>query len=92
MTIEEAKEFLRIDGNDEDLLIQSLLTAAENYLTNAGVTVTSGPLYELAIKLLVSHWYENRAVVGVGKADKLAFSLDSIIAQLKYCYSTGETI
>lgn len=87
MTIEETKEFLRIDGNDEDLLIQSLLTAAESYLTNAGVTVTTGALYDLAVKLLVSHWYENREAVLIGNISKtIEFSLSTILTQLKYCY------
>ena len=55
----------------------------KRYLKNAGCVVTEGELYNLAIKILVSHWYENREVLG--KADRLAHSLDSIITQLKYC-------
>jgi hypothetical protein len=52
-------------------------------MTNAGVNKDyTKELYKLAIKLLVGHWYSNRDIVG--KADKLAFSLDSMILQLKY--------
>lgn len=83
MEIEELKLFLRIDGAEEDALIQGLQLASEEYLLNAGITKDySKKLYKLAIKLLVGHWYENRNIVG--KADKIAFSLDSIILQLKY--------
>lgn len=84
MGLDELKLFLRIDGTEEDSLLLSLQSAAENFMTNAGVTVDyNNELYKLAIKLLVSHWHENREVVG--NANKLAFSLDTIITQLKYC-------
>ena len=83
MEIAELKLFLRIDGIEEDLLIQSLQSAAEEYLLNAGVRKDYTKfLYSLAVKMLVGHWYENRSVVG--KADKLAFSLDTMILQLLY--------
>ncbi len=83
LLLEELKLYLRIDHTDEDGLLNGLLSSATGYLKNAGCVVTEGELYDLAIKILVSHWYENREVVG--KADKLAYSLDSIITQLKYC-------
>lgn len=83
MNLDDLKLFLRIDGADEDILIQSLQLAAEEYMGNAGVNKDySRELYKLAIKMLVGHWYENRSVIG--KADKLNFSLDTIITQLKY--------
>jgi uncharacterized phage protein (predicted DNA packaging) len=81
------KLYLHIEGNDEDTFITALIEAAKEYLKNAGVTVQSGTLYDLALKLLVSHWYENREVETIGKnISKISFSLDTIIAQLKYCY------
>lgn len=83
MNLDEIKLFLRIDGNEEDTLIQGLQLAGEEYLYNAGVNKDyTKELYKLAIKILVGHWYENREVTG--KADKLAFSLDTMILQLKY--------
>ncbi len=86
MNLEELKLFLRIDGEEEDLLIESLKISAEEYLTNAGINKDySKQLYKLAIKILVTHWYENREVENVGKnASKIAFGLDTIILQLKY--------
>ena len=85
--IEEIKLYLRLDHDDEDDLLEGLLSSAAIYLKNAGCTVTEGELYNLAIKILVSHWYENRELTG--KADKIAYSLDNIITQLKYCYNEG---
>ena len=83
MNLEELKLFLRVDVIEEDPLLQGLQLAAEEYLLNAGILKNyTKELYKLAIKLLVGHWFENREVVG--KADKLAFSLDTMILQLKY--------
>lgn len=83
MELDELKLYLRIDHDDEDTLLTSLLKTAKEYMKNAGCVISEGELYNLAIKILVSHWYENREVTG--KADALAHSLDSIITQLKYC-------
>lgn len=83
MELEELRIFLKIDGTDEDITIEGLQLASEEYLSNCGVTKDyTKALYKLATKLLVGHWYENRSVTG--KADKLAFSLESMIIQLKY--------
>ena len=82
--LEEIKNYMRIDEDYEDNLINSLIEAANLYMLNAGVKNTENDLYKLAIKMLVLHWYENREVIG--EAKKLAFSLDNIITQLQYCY------
>lgn len=84
--LQEIKEYMRLDEDYDDLLIQTLITSAETYLLNAGVKIdyADNELYRLAIKMLVLHWYENREVIGDAK--KLSFSLDSIITQLIYCY------
>lgn len=86
MDLEELKLFLRIDGEEENTLIQGLQLGAEEYLTNAGINKDySKGLYKLAIKMLISQWYENRVVETVGKnVSKISFGLDTIILQLKY--------
>ena len=86
MDLEELKLFLRIDGEEEDSSIEGLQIAAEEYLTNAGIKKDyTKELYKLAIKILISHWYENRAVETVGKnVSKIPFGLDTILIQLKY--------
>ncbi|PGV85667.1 DNA-packaging protein, partial [Bacillus cereus] len=35
LKLEEAKEYLRVDGDEEDSLISSFITAAEIYIKNA---------------------------------------------------------
>lgn len=86
MDLEELKLFLRIDGEEENSLIEGLKIGAEEYLTNAGIQKDySKELYKLAIKILISHWYENRSVETIGKnVSKIAFGLDTILVQLKY--------
>ena len=83
--LQEIKDYMKIDEDYDDFLIQTLIISAEKYLYNAGVKETySNELYCLAIKMLVLHWYDNREIIG--EAKKLAFSLDNIITQLTYCY------
>ncbi len=92
LTLAEAKKYLRLDVDctDEDTDIIALINAAEGYLKNAGCTLnTDDEVAKLAIKMLVVHWYENREPIG--SANKLAYGLQSLIAQLKYCYDTTTT-
>ena len=35
MGIDEVKEYLRVDGNDEDKIISSMMTVAEDYIVSA---------------------------------------------------------
>ena len=85
MLIDKIKLYMKIDGTDEDSLIQSLIDAAEEYETNAGISkVETVALYVLAIRMLVTHWYEHREIIG--KADKIAYGLEQINMQLRYCY------
>ncbi|MEC2553751.1 head-tail connector protein [Bacillus tropicus] len=89
LTVEEAKKYLRVDGDEEDDLITSFVIAAEIYIKNAtskNVDVKS-ELAKLAARILIAHWYENREAVG--KAEQLAFSLQSILVQLQY--SVGDS-
>lgn len=81
--INTVKQYLKIDDDADDLLIEGLINAAKTFMSNAGVIEnTQNELYKLCINLLVCHWYENREITG--NANKLAFSLESIITQLKY--------
>lgn len=86
MDLEEIKIYLRVDGNDDDALIESLQIGAEIYLGNAGVIKDyTNNLYCLAVKLLISHWYDNRAISVTGpNFNKISFSLESIMFSIKY--------
>ncbi|MCI1958184.1 MAG: head-tail connector protein [Clostridia bacterium] len=84
MTVEEMKLYLRVDTDDDDSLIASLITAAEKYIQNAGVSEFAAgkmpELYETAVKMLVNCWYDNRD--SIGKSDTISLMFKSIICQL----------
>ncbi|EPY2286637.1 head-tail connector protein [Clostridium sporogenes] len=94
MQLDELKEYLRIDGEDEDTTLSSLLFAAKSYIKN-GTGLEEDmikndeilELYKLCLKLLISHWYENRVIETTGpNFHKLSFSVDSILIQLEAEY------
>lgn len=81
LSLGELKGYLRIDGSEDDLDLALLIEAAKEYLTGAGVTEQDGARYKLAVMLYVSLHYENRDPSV--KIDKLNFSFESLILQLK---------
>lgn len=86
----DVKDYLRVDGADDDSQVGDLILAADIYLVNAGATKDhSNSLYKLAVKILVTQWYENRVPVGE-VTEEMAFSLRHILTQLKYCYGGDE--
>jgi uncharacterized phage protein (predicted DNA packaging) len=95
ITVEEAKKYLRIEPEytEEDEDISGLIAAAYKYLRNAGCILQDGDeLAELAQKMLVVHWYENREAVGDANASELPFGLRNLIEQLKYCYEDETSV
>ncbi|MBE6829151.1 MAG: phage gp6-like head-tail connector protein [Ruminococcaceae bacterium] len=82
--IDEAIAYARILENKED--VRPLFDAAEAYIINAieekdKVKNEKNPLFCLAVKMLLSHWYDNRQPVGQSGA--LPFGLGAIITQLQ---------
>lgn len=83
MDLDKVKGYLRIDGNEEDDTLRVVFSAAVIFLQRAGVKEDfSDELYCLTVLLLVSHWFENRQLLG--KSDQMPYALDSMIFQLKY--------
>ena len=61
--LSEVKEWLRIDGDEENNLVTSLMSAAESYLHTATGRKSYGSQTDLAktvCNYLISNWYENR--------------------------------
>lgn len=56
------KDFLRVDSESEDAIIQGFILAAEDYLAGAGVkaNIQGSGLYDTVVKMLVALFYENR--------------------------------
>ncbi|MFR5267201.1 head-tail connector protein [Clostridium sp.] len=87
VNLQEIKLFLQVDHEEEDLLIESLIAAAEVYLYNAtGKKFTSeNSLAILYCKVLINDWYKNRDLMEQkGVSDKVRFTLQSILLQLKH--------
>ena len=99
MTLDDVKLYLRVDTSDDDALIQSLITAAETYIKQqTGKTkkivgaeetdISTDDLYNLCVKLLVAHWYENRGVeTGGGRVavTKISHSVDALVNHIAMC-------
>lgn len=96
MTIEDLKLYLRVDGNEDDALIESLLTAATSYIQRttgktkiviAGIEsdIATDEPYNTCIKMLVAHWYENRGVEVIGALTGISHSVDALIAHISLC-------
>lgn len=96
--LDELKEYLRIDGDEEDGSLKLLLSSSKSYLASAGIPEPddlSVPVegddpnakYKLVACMLAVHWYENRLVVTPStiKIEQVpvAFGAQSLILQLK---------
>ena len=82
--LDACKLYMRVDGDEDDELIGSLMTAAKAYLANAGIDEPEedSPLYTLAVHSLTLHYYDHRDAVG----DEASFptGLRPILNQLKH--------
>ena len=89
--LDKVKLHLRIDGSGDDVLLASLVSAAKQYLLNAGVREPNVEeegngklsLYELAVSLYLGMIYDG------DEKSKLDRAMTAIILQLKD-YSGGD--
>ena len=81
LTLDEMKGYLRVDGDFDDGMIQTLIEAGKGYLYGAGVAETEDPRYKLALMLYVGAYYENRD--GLERGSKFSYGLQSILLQLR---------
>lgn len=95
MDIATLKQFLGIEHDEDDTLLEVLVKRSEIYVENQVGSINKSnekmkEQYEQACALLVQHWYDNRESFRIGNNSyEIPYSLDSIVRQLKYCY-TGE--
>ena len=82
--LKKAKEYLRIDYDEDDEFIRSLIAASKIYLENAIGTYKPNELTDLAQLILIEHWNDNRSLVGV-VSEVIQHSVDAIIFQIRYC-------
>lgn len=87
VSLDEVKNWLRIDFSEDDALLTTLISAAEEYLKNAtGVEFDeNNHLAKLFCMTLISDWYENRKMIGKA-TDQTRPIIQSILTQLTYSY------
>ncbi len=99
LTLQEAKNYLRVDTDADDALIGMLIQAAEAYLENATgkeypETDEQGnpigyALEKIYLNLLIAYWYENRSAAPRNKSlsgavpDEFTYATQSLLLQLK---------
>lgn len=87
LTADDLKMYLRIDYADEDTLIQDLLDGAIDFIQRAtGKTyMPEDGVWKMAVKYLVSHWYENRDDTVNGRDAKVDYTIDTLIQHIALC-------
>lgn len=86
MDLDELKTFLKVDGNDLDVVLTGYQGAAEIYLLNAGVAKDySNAMYGIIVTVICATFLENPSLVvtGRGTMGSLEIMLNSLIAQMR---------
>lgn len=92
ITLKEVKEYARIDIDEDDQLLETLIVSAEEYLRNAtgkeyNETDENGnkvnyALEKIYLQLLIAYWYEKRTPAG-GAGEDFSFMTKSLMLQLQ---------
>ena len=88
ISVDTIKDALRIDGNDDDTLIQGYIGTAKDYVSNSVVDgeppkeLTDNRKYHLAVIILVQFWYTNRTI----DMKQTPYQVRSLIQQLRGQY------
>lgn len=87
VTLEEAKNWLKVETDEDDQLITMLIKAAEGYILNAtGIEFDStNEVAQTLCLLLVADWYEDRDITR-SPGERVRYLMQSMVAQLQYCY------
>lgn len=92
ITLDETKNYLRIDFTEDDLFLNTLIIAARNYceavlnkplLTSDMTEETTWEVPEtirIAMLMLISHWYENREPLGTANKE-ISFAVSALLFQ-----------
>lgn len=91
MSIDDVKQFLRVDGTDDDTLIQAEIDAAEayvrgavnNYDTYYGNDQNFTNLADMVQKLIILELYD-RPLPAEGSSGEYSFPIRTMLAQLQY--------
>jgi uncharacterized phage protein (predicted DNA packaging) len=90
MTLDDVKNYIKVDSDltNDDVLIQSLMTAAQEYIQNqTGKQYNNDKVWDVCICLLVSHWYDNRQLnpAKTGNLAEYPHSVTALITHISLC-------
>lgn len=79
---EDVATYLRADTNDATL--SAIVDSAIAFITEATGKpyIVGDAVYELAIKMLSAHWYDNRGAV-MASANDIPFSVETMLNHIK---------
>lgn len=87
MNLATVKEYLKIDFDDDDRILEMLLGSARRYVLDAvGYQPDeTDERVQLLLLVLVSDWYEHREYTSSQKvSQKVRYTVRSIVLQLQY--------
>ena len=101
MNLDLLKQHLRIDGDEEDELLQSYVEAAgllirretgKNYVVVDGeyTDIAEDGLFRQAVKMLVAHWYECRQPIATA-TEEVPFAVTHLTSQIALGGAYSET-
>lgn len=87
MELSEIKQFLKIDSNDQDAVLTAYQSAAEQYLTNTGITKDyTNALYKVAVVAITGAMLENPTILDIKSENNTSgIAFNAIITQLRIC-------
>lgn len=93
MKLEDVKLYLRIDGDEEDTLIQNMMQAGAEYIrSTVGEYDDTDPTAQILLAAIVQNMYDNRELMQSEQQMKkrIEYTFQSIILQLQVKYSMEE--
>lgn len=84
LPIGDVKGWLRIDHNEDDALLQSMIIASEQVINGAIGFVPTSELGSMVKRMIITDWYENRGSFVQGSVIELPLGVRSLLTQLRY--------
>lgn len=90
ITLEEVKEYVRIDSEEEeDNILKLLIKNAEIYIEDASISIEkmterTKEKAKLLALVLISDWYDNRSY-NMKTSEKARYTINSLLTQLQLC-------
>lgn len=89
MGLEDIKEYLRVDGDDEDKLISTMMEAGKEYIRSAvGEYDDTDKTANILLAAIVQNMYDNRELMQSDQQVKkrIEYTFQSMILQLRLKY------